>query len=162
MRRLFRFLFTFAAAVSLVMSAFCWWASRKVLESSAREVYAISARWEAWAIAFLILPSVWVALWGVGPLRRAIRDQHRAWRSARRVRAGLRPRCGYDLRATPDRCPECGTPASRSRKGTRCYKLTRNQDGGNHRLGSAAGCSPPLRATLAQAATRRSPERHAR
>ena len=41
---------------------------------------------------------------GVLPLTRVIRRLGRG----RGARAGLCPSCGYDLRATPERCPECG------------------------------------------------------
>ena len=52
-----------------------------------------------------VMVPYWAMLLLLGALPAA-----RGWHYARRgPRSGLCPQCGYDLRATPGRCPECGT-----------------------------------------------------
>jgi hypothetical protein len=50
----------------------------------------------------------WLMLAALGglPLTRAM-----TWMCRRRTRPGICRACGYDLRATPERCPECGAVA---------------------------------------------------
>jgi len=51
-----------------------------------------------WQIALLLAIAPVLSLWSATTKRRALR-----------LTRGQCPICGYDLRATPDRCPECGT-----------------------------------------------------
>jgi hypothetical protein len=61
---------------------------------------------------WLTLPYwLFAAVFGIAPLRWTL---GRANRHHRRLR-GLCPACGYDLRASPGRCPECGAQADRTR-----------------------------------------------
>jgi hypothetical protein len=50
------------------------------------------------ACIFMILPIWWAFAW---------------WKHRRRIKCNVCPACGYDLRSSPQRCPECGTIATK-------------------------------------------------
>jgi len=59
-----------------------------------------SVRYWMLALAAGLLPSAWLTFRLPPILRQRVRSQRQERRQC--------PNCGYDLRATPDRCPECG------------------------------------------------------
>jgi hypothetical protein len=71
-----------------------------------KPVRFIQQRMTQWR-AVVIPHWVFATLFAIPPLLR-----FRAWRRhRRRAMAGTCAKCGYDPRATPERCPECGTIA---------------------------------------------------
>ena len=66
---------------------------------------ARSIEW-ATTVPYWVVAAVFAVLPAVAALRSL-----QAYRRRRRAAGGLCARCGYDLRASADRCPECGSPA---------------------------------------------------
>lgn len=76
----------------------CWhgFGLQRTTDGTESWLCVVTPLWPITTLAAVVSAGGWVPLIAHYSLRR------------RRVRAGLCPRCGYDLRATPFCCPECG------------------------------------------------------
>ena len=77
--------------------------SRRDPRTNLWEVQGVTLVQRSAVLPFWILGVLFAAL----PVARAAKPL----RAARRARRGLCRQCGYDLRESPGRCPECGAPA---------------------------------------------------
>jgi hypothetical protein len=89
-------------------------AGLSVKRSTGRTEYSVSSQ-----PLLIYVPFYLLTLASGGPLACMLISGVRRRNCRARTLAGLCPHCGYDLRATKDRCPECGTPVPTSQsKGT--------------------------------------------
>lgn len=105
-RRVFSFAWALVSGLSLLLCvatiALLIWAGRNsVYEIGYQRHDGSFVNFEvpplSFAIDLAVLPASWLAMY------------YYRRRQAKRNRIGICHTCGYDLRATPDRCPECGT-----------------------------------------------------
>jgi hypothetical protein len=72
-----------------------------IWDEKAGNGWSINVRFGEMAMFAGSVPALWLIVWGQSVLRER-------WRTRMATREGMCPGCGYDVRFSPERCPECG------------------------------------------------------
>jgi hypothetical protein len=98
-----------------------WWPYDRRINLGLQEFYTfdlatgtiltrqVVGAWRSWAFLAVFAATLFIIIFALLWTRRRI-GRFRRWL---RIRAGRCPSCGYDLRASPAQCPECGRPVDR-------------------------------------------------